>query len=137
MRPITGRKRWRKPTCASPATKIVGPRLEAKDYLAQDNPVGLPLAARMRRGRGLTGGLLGLTVLRKLVDRPLSDEGLLVIWDFVRSQVKLTDEEETMVNETIEREQKKGGRQRLTGSQQVRLMGLVEERWTSRSSAAE
>jgi len=67
-------------------------------------------------------------VLRKLLDSPLSNEDLLIIWDFVRSYVPLTAEEKTMVNETIEREQKKGKRPRLTWSQQERLKGLAEGR---------
>lgn len=106
--------------------QIVVPRLKAEDYLAQENPVGLALAARMRRGRELTGGDLVLTVLGKLVDSALSDEDLLIIWDFVRSYVRLTDEEEMKVNETIEREQKRGRRQRLTWSQQERIKGYTE-----------
>jgi len=106
--------------------QIVVPRLEAEDYIAQDNPVGLALAARMRRGRKLTGGLLVLAVLRKLLVSSLSNEDLLIIWDFLRSYVPLTAEEETMVNETIEREQKKGKRPRLTWSQQERIKGYTE-----------
>jgi len=100
--------------------------LEAEDYLARDNPAGWALAARMKRGRKLTGGALVLGVLGKLLASGLSEEDLLIIWDFVRSYVVLTPEEETMVDEVIEREQKRGRRQRLTWSQQERLKGRAE-----------
>jgi hypothetical protein len=108
--------------------QIVVPRLKAEEYLAQDNPAGLALAARMRRGRRLTGGALVLAVLAKLLDSNLSEEDVLIIWDFVRSYVTLTPEEETTVNEVIERERKRGRRQRLTWSQQERLKGREESR---------
>jgi hypothetical protein len=74
-----------------------------------------------RRGEGLV-----LAVLAKLLDSNLSEEELLIIWDFVRSYVVLTPEEETMVEEVIEREQRRGQRQRLTWSQQERLKGRAE-----------
>ena len=105
--------------------QIVVPRLQAEDYLAQDNPVGLALAARMGRGQRLTGEGIILTVLDKLLESNLREEDLLIIWDFVRSYVTLTPEEETTVNEVIEQEQKKG-RRRLTWSQQERLKGQAE-----------
>jgi len=108
--------------------QLVLPRLEAEDYLARDNPAGWALAARMKRGRKLTGGALVLGVLGKLLASGLSEEDLLIIWDFVRSYVVLTPEEETMVDEVIEREQKRGRRQRLTWSQQERLKGRAEGR---------
>ena len=105
--------------------QLVVPRLAAADYLGQDNPVGLALAARMHRGRKLTGEAVVLTVLNKLLESNLSEEDILIIWDFVRSYVTLTPEEEKTVNEVIEREQKKG-RRRLTWSQQERLKGQAE-----------
>ena len=108
--------------------QLVVPRLSAEDYLAQDNPVGLALAARMRRGRKLTGEAVVLIVLDKLLESNLSDEDLLIIWDFVRSYVMLNPEEETTVNQVIERKQKKGRGPRLTWSQQERLKGQAEAR---------
>lgn len=84
--------------------RILVPLLWAEEYMATDSPLGWSLATRMKMRRGMTHKSLVLPIMRKASEHSLTNEELLVIWDFVRYSARLSFAEVIEVAQILEQE---------------------------------